>query len=289
MDSSHVRFASARFEELKADILSSLKKIGFNHNVTVIPASGLLGDNVSDRGDNMTWYKGPSLMQLLADAVVPQRVLDKPLRLIVRDVFRPNVAAGRIVQGVLRVGQVVTMAPRMITTMVDSIQMRGKPVETAVAGDVVGVVLRDVDWCELDRAAVIGDATEPPRVCAQFVAKVIPFNCTIKPNFTPVVLCHAGSVPCAFARILSKTDKKTKEVTENPESLANHDNGQVLLVPLRPFVFDAFEAAPACGRFAVRDSSKTVALGVINICTFDSSTKRKVIREHTVRKTKEKK
>lgn len=53
MDSA--RYASARFEELKADILSSVKKIGFTHNVTVIPASGLLGDNISERGDNMNW------------------------------------------------------------------------------------------------------------------------------------------------------------------------------------------------------------------------------------------
>lgn len=58
MDSSHVRFASARFEELKADILSAVKKTGFTHNVTVIPASGLLGDNVAERGENMPWYKG---------------------------------------------------------------------------------------------------------------------------------------------------------------------------------------------------------------------------------------
>lgn len=43
------------------------------------------------------------------------------------------------------------MAPRMITTTVESIQMRGKVVESASAGDVVGVVLRDVDWGELDR------------------------------------------------------------------------------------------------------------------------------------------
>jgi translation elongation factor EF-1alpha len=172
MDSSHVRFASARFEELKADILSLVKKIGFTqNNVTVIPCSGLLGDNVVDRGDCMNWYKGPTLAQLLADAVIPVRVLDKPLRLVVRDVFRPCVSAGRVVQGSVRVGQVVTLAPRMITTIVESIQMRGKAVESAVAGDVVGVVLKDVDWCELDRAAVIGDASDPPRSCAQFVAK----------------------------------------------------------------------------------------------------------------------
>lgn len=190
-------------------------------------------------------YKGPTLAQVLADVAVPPRAVDKPLRLIVRDVFRPAVSAGRVVQGTLRVGQVVTLAPRMITTTVrqkvfclfvflskknkkvESIQMRGKAVESASAGDVVGVVLRDVEWCELDRAAVIGDAADPPRVCAQFVAKVIPYNCSIAANYTPLVLCHAASVPCAFVRVLSKTDKKTKEVTEYPQSLGNHENGQV--------------------------------------------------------------
>jgi elongation factor 1-alpha len=309
MDSSHVRYASARFEELKNDILSAVKKAGFSQNVSVIPVSGLMGDNVSERGDNLTWYKGPTLAQLLADLAVPARVVVKPLRLIVRDVFRPSVAAGRIVQGSIRVGQVVTMAPRMITTSVESIQMRGKPVESASAGDVVGVMLKDVDWCELDRGAVIGDSSgsrqeirnwcsfpfrltwlfsDPPRVCAQFVAKIIPYNISIRSNFAPLIVCH-GAVPCSFVKLLNKSDKKTKEVTENPEMLTVHEHGQVLLVPLRPIVLDAFETCPSLSRLAVRDSSKTVALGVISICTPDSSTKRRVIREKTVRKTKDKK
>lgn len=136
---------------------------------------------------------------------------------------------------------------------------------------------------------MIGDSSDPPRVCAQFVARIVPYGFSIRSNFAPLVLCHTGGVPCSFARLLNKTDKKTKEVTEKPDVLSVHDTGQVLLVPLRPIVLDAFESGPAFGRFAVRDSSKTVALGVVNICTFDASTKRRIIREKTVRKPKEKK
>ncbi len=124
-----------------------------------------------------------------------------------REVFAPNVMAGRVEQGVVRVGQVVTVAPRMITTVVESIQMHGQAVDSASAGDVVGVTLQGTDVAELSRADVLGDARDPPRRVAQFVARVVVLRhpTEIKPGYTPVMACHAGSFPVRFAKLLVKT------------------------------------------------------------------------------------
>ncbi len=292
MDSAHTRFASARFEEIKTDVEKAAKKMMYDlKRVTVIPISALLGDNLAERAaENMPWWKGPTLAQALGEVAIPPRLTDKPLRIAVREVYRPGVSAGRVEQGTIRVGQVVTMAPRMITTVVESLQMRGKPVESASAGDVVGVVLKDVDMCELQHGAVIGDNMDPPRVCAQFVARIQAVNhpSEVRPNYCPQILCGTSAVPGAFVRLMNKVDKKKKEKIEAPESLTNQETGQVLVVPLRPIVLSSFEETAGFGRFAVRDSSMTVAIGKVTICTFDEKTKRRVLREH-VRKPKDKK
>ncbi len=291
MDSSHARNGSARFEDVKADIEKAAKKARFDlKRVVIVPASGLLGDNLTEKPtESMQWYKGPTLLQVLSDVAIPARHTDLPLRLVVRDVYRPSVSAGRVEQGTIRVGQVVTMAPRMITTVVESLQMRGRSVESASAGDVVGVVLKDVDFCELDRAAVVGDNIDPPRVCAQFVARIQVSNhlSEIRPHYCPQILFHAGAVPCAFVRLVSK--KKKEETIESPESIANQETAQVLIVPLRPVVLETFDEKTVFGRFAVRDASRIVAVGMVTICTPDEKTKRRVIREHVRKQQKEKK
>ncbi len=142
------------------------------------------------------------------------RAREQPLRFVAREVFSPNVMAGRVEQGTVRVGQVVTVAPRMITTTVESIQMHGVAVESASAGDVVGVTLHAADVAELSRADVLGDARDPPRRVAQFVARVVVLRCptAIKPGYTPVMACHTGSFPVCFAKLLVKTGAHTRGV-----------------------------------------------------------------------------
>ena len=286
MDSTMVNYSQARFEEAKTDIVAAVKKLGYPpDSLTVIPTSGLVGENIVELpSSTMSWYKGPTLKQLIDETPVPTREPTKPLRLVVRDVFRGGVSAGKVEQGTISVGQVVTMAPRMITTVVQSIERLGESVQEASAGDVVGVVLKDVDMAELDRAAVIGDAKNPPRLCAQFVARIQPIHLPhkIKLGYSPVIICHMGAVPCAFAKLLNKTDKKDKKkILANPEFIAKGESGLVLLVPLRPLVLDAFDNVPSLGRFAIRDNGETRALGKIQISTPEESKKLLIIREHT--------
>lgn len=288
MDSNQVRYAKQHFEEAKAEVLRALKKVGYSAQALhIIPASGVNGENlVKETNESMPWWKGPSLMQLLnVDIEVPKRFPEKPLRLIGRNVASPNVLCGVVEQGVIRVGQVVTIAPRMITSSVESIQMHGKAVTEASAGDVVGVAFSGVDVADLDRANVVGDAKDPPRRCAQFVARVVVLRqCVIREGFTPVLACHAASLPCRFAKLLVKTDMKTKKKTVlAPESLTINEQADVLLVPLQPVCLDAFDAVNALGRFAILDCNSVLAVGFIRSVTWDTNTRIRVAREHVER------
>lgn len=224
------------------------------------------------------------------------------MRFVSREVFAPNVMAGRVEQGVVRVGQVVTVAPRMITTAVESIQMHGAAVDSASAGDIVGITLQATDVAELSRADVLGDAREPPRRVAQFVARVVVLRCPteIKAGYTPVMACHTGSFPVCFAKLLVKTgavvctgfasrsaslthvcspDVKTKKKNEiEPKSVANQEQCDVLMVPCVPVCVDAIEACNSMGRFAILDPG-VVAVGFIRMVTFEDAKRVRIARE----------
>lgn len=82
MDEKSVNWSESRYDEIKTEVTSFLKKIGYKTEVVkFIPISGFNGDNMIEKSPNMPWYKGMTLLEALDDIVPPKRPTDKPLRL----------------------------------------------------------------------------------------------------------------------------------------------------------------------------------------------------------------
>ncbi len=59
-----VGWSQERFEEIKEEFRQFAIKLDV-HDLTFIPVSALLGDNIVARTENMSWYDGPSLLHHL--------------------------------------------------------------------------------------------------------------------------------------------------------------------------------------------------------------------------------
>lgn len=82
MDEKTVNYSEERYNEIKKELSTFLKKVGYNpEKIPFIPISGWAGDNMIDRSTNMPWYKGPCLIEALDNVIPPKRPIDKPLRL----------------------------------------------------------------------------------------------------------------------------------------------------------------------------------------------------------------
>src|ERR1700723_1624378 len=57
-----VDYSQQVFESLQTDLQNLASKLGIV-SFTAIPVSALLGDNVVERGQNMLWYEGPTLLE----------------------------------------------------------------------------------------------------------------------------------------------------------------------------------------------------------------------------------
>lgn len=60
-----------RFEYISASVIQYLTEIGFKEeNITVVPISGLTGDNVEKRSkrEELSWYEGFSLLEFLSNS-----------------------------------------------------------------------------------------------------------------------------------------------------------------------------------------------------------------------------
>merc|ERR1711937_581141 len=247
MDAKGADYKEERFNEIKTEVSSYLKQVGFKiETVPFIPISGWNGDNMLELSDNMPWYKGPFLLKAL-DAVKPPK--------------RP----------VLKPGMTVCFGPLGTSTEVKSVEMHHEQVDEAIPGDNVGFNVKNLSVQDIKRGYVASDAKNTPAQDTEtFKAQVIVMNHPgqIQNGYAPVLDCHTSHIACKFTEIENKMDKRTGKVTEEfPKHIKSGDAAIVKMTPSKPMVVESFSEFPPLGRFAVRDMKQTVAVGVIKETT----------------------
>ena len=276
MDSTSPPYDKNRYEEIKGEVSNFLKKVGYKPAVIpFVPISGWHGDNMLEHGDNMKWYKGPTLLEALDNIKPPKRPVDKPLRLPLQDVYKiggvGTVPVGRVETGVLKPGTSIKFAPSGIVTDCKDVEMHHEKLEQAVPGDNVGFNIKNVSVKDIKRGYVASNNKDHPACETEsFLSQVIVMNHPgqISNGYAPVLDCHTAHIACKFKDITQKIDRRTgKVIEENPKSIKNGDASIVKLEPSKPLCVEAFTEYPPLGRFAVRDMRQTVAVGVIKKVT----------------------
>jgi len=288
MDEKSVSFSESRYNEIKNEVSSFIKKIGYNpEKVPFVPISGWNGDNMIEKSANLPWYKGPTLLEALDSIEPPKRPMEKPLRVPLQDVYKiggiGTVPVGRVETGILKPGMVVTFAPTNITTEVKSVEMHHEALTEAKPGDNVGFNIKNVSVKDIRRGNVCGDSkNNPPFETDSFNAQVIVLNHPgqIHAGYAPVLDCHTAHIACKFAELLSKVDRRSgKELEAAPKNVKSGDAAIVKLIPSKPMCVESFAEFPPLGRFAVRDMRQTVAVGVIKETTRKDPSKKKETTE----------
>ena len=109
------------------------KNLNVKH-ITFIPLSALNGDNVVDKSVNMPWYEGEPLLNYLETVELTDAENLTDSRFPVQYVIRPQTAelhdyrgyAGKIISGIFRKGDAVTVLPSGNTSTIDAIEVLGR-------------------------------------------------------------------------------------------------------------------------------------------------------------------
>ena len=145
-------------------------------DVYYIPMSALKGDNIITISPEFPWHKGEALLPYLENLEVDHGATETPSRFQVQYVIRPQSEdlhdyrgyAGRVSNGSYSVGDPVRILPSGLTSAISRIEVAGKDVEEAFAGQ--SVVLHLKDDIDVSRGDAIVKIDELPKKEQEFEA-----------------------------------------------------------------------------------------------------------------------
>jgi bifunctional enzyme CysN/CysC len=262
-----VDWSEARYDEIAEEYSDFAEKLGVD-DLTFIPMSALLGDNVVDPSENMPWYRGSTLLHYLEHVNVGAHRNLVDFRFPVQYVIRPDQDyrgyAGRVASGSLRPGEEVLVLPSRRTTTIASIETFDGPVDEASAGDSVSITTAD----ELDISR--GDMIVRPMNLPMAGSEIDAILCwtseqPMEPN-TQYWLRQTTRESRAFVnRLVYRIDVDTLHREEGVERFELNDIGRVHITTAQPIFFDRYQANRETGSFILIDphSNNTVAAGMI--------------------------
>ena len=274
MDEEEIGYKEDKFNKVKEDVSKLLKGVGINpETTTFIACSGLKGDNVAKKSTNMTWYKGPTVLEQFDLFPKPELPTNLPMRMPVQDVYEitgiGTVPVGKVETGIMKQGMKVKVLPgrtgKGIDGEVKTIEMHHETLSEATAGDNVGINIRGVGKKDIARGDVICDASKPVPVVEEFIATITVINhpTVLAKGYTPVFHVHTAQVPCQFTELIEQIDPRSGQVIKkNPDFLKNGDTAKVRIKPMGNLCLETQKENAFMSRFAVRDAGQTVAAGM---------------------------
>ena len=241
-------------------------------DVTFIPISALLGDNVVERSEAMPWYQGPPLLYHLEHVHIAsdRNLID--VRFPVQWVIRPPAStladyrayAGQVAGGVLRPGDDVLVLPSGQRTTIAGIDTLEGPLQEAFPP--MSVALRLADDIDVGRGSTIVRPHNQPTVSNSFECLMCwmseqPLN----PGRRYLVKHTTRTVMLGAADVRYRIDVETLHRDETAQTLGLNDLGRVHLELSSPLVFDSYRRNRLTGSLIVMDeaTNETVAAGVI--------------------------
>lgn len=266
-----VDFSQEVFDKIVADYkeMSSSIELG---NVTFIPISAKLGDNVVNKSENMPWYTGKALLDFLETVQLPVESEDS-MRLPVQYVVRPisdkfpdfRGYAGRLAEGSIKKGDKIMVYPSEMTSSVTGVYLGEKELETAVSPESVDITLSDdIDISRGD--VIVAVDGKQPHMEQDVLLNVCWFRNSPMQQGKKYVIRHATQQTLGIIKEIEyKIDINTREKEYGVDKLIMNDIARVRIKTADPLIFDYYKDNRTMGSliFIEEGTNDTVGAGMI--------------------------
>ena len=268
-----VDYSEEAFNKVVQDYKDFASKLDVK-DVRFIPISALYGDNVVNRSENMDWYNGETLLNLLETIHISSdyNLIDN--RMPVQTVIRPHSTqyhdfrgyAGRIDGGVFKTGDDVLVLPSGFTSKVKEIYQGDQKVEQAFPPMSVTMTLED----DIDVGR--GDMIVRPNNQPEAIQDLDVMLCWLNnkgplPRAKYVIRHTSNEARCMIKEILYKVNINTLHRVEDDTELGMNDIARVQIRTTKPLLVDDYNDNRNTGSIILVDeaTNETVAAGMIRL------------------------
>jgi sulfate adenylyltransferase subunit 1 len=266
-----VNYSQDVFNNIVIDYADVVKSLGL-HDVHYIPVSALLGDNIVDKSEKMSWHEGESLLHFLENVEIQQDINLTDARFPVQYVIRPQTDdlhdyrgyAGKIISGIYKKGDKIIVFPSGLRSTIKSIEIGGAEVEEAFAPQSVVIQLEgDID---ISRGDMIVRNDNQPKMNNEL--DVLLCWMDNKPLITGnkyYLQLNSRLVRTIVRDIEYRLDVNTLEKEYNPANIGLNDIVKATIKTASEVPYDSYIDLQANGGAILIDETSNVTVGACMI------------------------
>ena len=268
-----VDWSEATYNEIVEAFKKFASRLDNIVEVTFIPASALLGDNIVDPSQHMPWYQGPTLLYHLETVYIGADANHVDARMPVQWVIRPHSDkwhdfrgfAGRIAGGVFKPGDVVKILPSGFSSRIKAIHTMDGELEEAFTPMSVAITLEDE--IDISRGDMLVKPNNPPAPRQDVEAMICWFSAEKQlAGSGKFVLRHTTKeVKALVTEVKYKVNINTLHKIEDDLVFSLNDIGRISLRTSAPIIADSYKTNRISGSLILIDelTNETVAAGMI--------------------------
>lgn len=266
-----VDYSQDVYNNIVIDYAEVAKSLGLK-DVTYIPISAVFGDNIVDKSEKLAWYEGPTLLTFLEEVEVQKDINLTDARFPVQYVIRPQTDdlhdyrgyAGKIISGIYKKGDAVTVQPSGVTSRISAIEINGKQVEEAFAPQ--SVVLHLEDDIDISRGDLIVKSDNQPKTAQELEVLLCWMdNKPLVPGNSYLLQINSRVVKSKVKEIEYRLDVNTLQKQTGVTSAALNDVIKATIKTASPIAYDAYQQLRENGGAILIDETSRVTVGACMI------------------------
>jgi sulfate adenylyltransferase subunit 1 len=241
-------------------------------DVIYIPISAISGENIVEKSTLFPWYEGEPLLTILEKVEVQDDINLTDTRFPVQYVIRPQTDelhdyrgyAGKLISGIYKKGDAVTVLPSGLETTISAIEIAGKEINVAFAPQ--SVVLHLEDDVDVSRGDVLVKTGNLPSVSNELEVLLCWMdNKPLKPGNRYLLQINSRIVKAVIKSIEYKLDVNSLKELPAPEKAGLNDIVKAVIKTASPIPFDSYKHLRVNGGAILIDETSNVTVGACMI------------------------
>jgi sulfate adenylyltransferase subunit 1 len=266
-----VDYSQDVYNNIVIDYEQVAKSLGLK-DIKYIPISALNGDNIVETSHNLSWYDGDPLLTFLENVQLDSDVNLTDGRFSVQYVIRPQAPelhdyrgyAGKVISGIYRKGDAVTVLPSGVESVIKAIEIGGEKVNEAYA--LQSVIIHLEDDIDVSRGDLIVPRNNQPQLEQEFEVLLCWMdNKPLAPGNKYLLQTNSSRVRSVIKDIEYKLDVNTLQKNYSPEKAVLNDIIKATVKTASPVAFDSYKKIRQNGGAILIDETSCVTVGACMI------------------------